>query len=146
MTQISPSSSGPQRAGSQYTLTCVALKTTSGLTSSAQIHWTGTTGAAIVTGSGIVLSGAVFDPRRTLQTVTFTSLSTAHAGVYSCDGTLSSPALTTDYRTTTSYTVTVSGIIYVAKIRGLRFAVLLICMILYMILMPFLLFSSTSNG
>ena len=109
MAQINPSSSGPQRAGSQFSLTCVALKTTSGLTGSAQTQWVGPSGAAVVTGGDIFVSGAVSETLRTLQMVTFTSLSTAHAGVYSCEGTLSSPALTTDYQTTSSYTVTVSG-------------------------------------
>ena len=109
MTQVNPSSTGPQRAGSQYTLTCAALKTTSGLTSPAQTRWVGPTGAAVVTGDDIVLASPVPEPLRTLQMVTFTSLSTAHAGVYSCEGTLSSPALTRDYQTTTSYTVIVSG-------------------------------------
>ena len=126
MIQISPSSSEPPRAGSQYTLTCIAVKITSGLTSSAQTHWTGPAGAAVITGGGILISGAVVEPLRTLQTVTFTSLSTVHAGVYSCDGTLSSPTLTIDYWTTMSYNVTVSGTIlwtYLLTIcvSGLRF-------------------------
>ena len=97
-------------AGSQYTLTCIALKTNSGLTSSAQTQWVGPSGTAVVTGGAITLASPVSEPTRTLQMVTFTSLSTAHAGVYSCEGTFASPALTTDYQANTSYTVTVSGI------------------------------------
>ena len=109
MTQIIPSSAGTQRAGSQYTLTCIALKSSSGLTSSAQILWTGPSGAAVMTEGGITLSDPVVESLRTSQTITFSSLSTAHAGVYNCQGILSSPALTTSYQTTTPYTVTISG-------------------------------------
>ena len=109
MTQITPSSTGTQRAGSQYTLTCVALKSSSGLTSSAQMLWTGPSGAAVMTGGSLTLSLPVIGPLRTIQTITFSSLSTAHAGVYNCQGTLSSPALTTDYQTTTLFILTLSG-------------------------------------
>ena len=110
MTQISPSSAGSQRAGSGYSLTCIALKTASGLTQSAQTLWRGPDGVAVVTGSSITVADPVYEPLRTRQTITFSSLSTAHSGVYTCEGTLSSPALTTAYQTTTPYTVAISGI------------------------------------
>ena len=109
MTQISPSSTGTQRAGSGYSLTCIALKTASGLTRSAQTLWRGPDGVAIITGGGITVADPVYESLRTRQTVTFSSLSTALAGVYTCEGTLSSPALTSPYQTTTSYTVSISG-------------------------------------
>lgn len=109
MTQINPSSAGTQRAGSGYSLTCIALKAASGLTRSAQTLWRGPDGVAIATGGSVTVADPVYESLRTLQTVTFSSLSTAHAGVYSCEGTLSSPALTSAYQATTSYTVTISG-------------------------------------
>ena len=109
LTQINPSASGVQTAGSQFTLTCVALKTSSGLTSSAQTLWTGPNATAVITGGSIVVTDPLFEPLRTVQIVTFSSLSTAHAGNYSCEGTLSSPALTTTYQTSTSYTITITG-------------------------------------
>ena len=109
MAQINPSSSGTQRAGSGYSLTCIAVKTTSGLTRSSQTLWRGPDGVTLVTGGSVTVSDPVYESLRTLQMITFSSLSTGHAGVYSCEGTLSSPALTTAYQTTASYTVTISG-------------------------------------
>lgn len=109
ITQINPSSAGTQRAGSGYSLTCIALKTASGLTQSAQTLWRGPDGVAVVTGGSITVADPVYESLRTRQTITFSSLSTAHAGVYTCEGTLSSPALTTPYQTTSSYTVAISG-------------------------------------
>ena len=111
-TQINPSIAGTQRAGSGYMQTCIAVKTASGLTRSVQTLWTGPNGDAVVTGGSITVADAMFEPLRTVQTVTFSPLSTIHAGVYSCEATLSSPALTTVYRTMSSYTVTVSGELY----------------------------------
>ena len=108
-TQINPSSAGTQRAGSGYSLTCIAVKTASGLTQSARTLWRGPDGVTVVTGGSITVADPVYESLRTRQTISFTSLSTAHAGVYTCDGTLSSPALTTPYQTTTSYTVAISG-------------------------------------
>ncbi len=113
MAQISPSSAGTQRAGSGYSLTCIALKTASGLTQSAQTLWRGPDGVAVVTGGGITVADAVYESLRTRQTVIFSSLSTAFAGVYSCKGSLSSLALTSPYQTTTSYTVAISGRLHV---------------------------------
>jgi hypothetical protein len=55
------------------------------------------------------VADAVYESLRTRQTVTFGSLSTAFAGVYTCEGSLSSPALTSPYQTTTSYTIGISG-------------------------------------
>lgn len=109
MTQINPSTSGTQTAGSQFNLTCIALKSSSGLTSFPQTFWTGPNAAAVVTGSGITVAEAVHEPLRTVQTITFSTLTTAHAGTYTCQGTLSSPALTTTYQTATMYTVTIAG-------------------------------------
>ena len=51
----------------------------------------------------------VFESLRTTHTISFSALSTADAGVYNCEGTISSPALTNAYQTMTSYTVTISG-------------------------------------
>lgn len=55
------------------------------------------------------MADPVRDPLRTVQTITFSTLTTAHAGIYSCQGTLSSPALTSAYQTVTSHTVTIAG-------------------------------------
>lgn len=110
MTQINPSSAGTQRAGIGYSLTCIAFKTASGLTRSAQTLWRGPDGDAVATGGSITIADPVYESLRTLQTVTFSPLFTAHAGVYNCEGILSSPALTSTYQTTTTYTVTISGI------------------------------------
>ena len=110
MVLISPSSTGSIAAGSEYTLTCIALKTASGLTNPAQTHWTGPSGAPVVTNNTIILGKALTESLRSVQNVTFSSLSTSEAGVYMCDSSLSSPALSTPYQTMESHTVTLSGI------------------------------------
>lgn len=110
MVLINPSSTGALTAGGEYTLTCVALKTANGLTQSPQTQWTGPNGAAVVTNGSTVLAGALSEPLRTVQNIIFGSLSTSDAGVYTCDSTFSSIALTTPYQTMESYAVTVLGI------------------------------------
>lgn len=134
MTQINPSSSGNQRAGSLYSLTCIAYKTASGLTRPAHILWRGPNGAPLVNSDSIIVSGAISVLLRTSQMITFTSLSTIHAGNYSCQGTLPSPALTTDFQSLTSYIVTVSG-----KSTCIRLSVNLVCYLHFR-------FSSTSKS
>ena len=113
MVLINPSITGSVTAGSLYTLTCIALKTTSGLTQSVQTQWTGPSGTPVIASSSAVLAGTISEPLRTIHNITFNSLYTRDAGVYSCESTLSSPALTTSYQTAQSYAVTVSGIIMV---------------------------------
>ena len=109
MVLINPSIAGTQIAGSAYTLSCIALKSVSGLTQSAQTQWIGPAGVPLATTGNIVVGGAVTGALTTTQNVTFSSLSTSDAGVYTCRSTLSSPALATPYQTMQTFTVTVSG-------------------------------------
>lgn len=106
---IDPSSTGTLTAGHTYNLTCIALKSVNGLTQPALTEWTGSSGAAVETGNNILLGSAVSESLRTVQRVTFSPLATSHAGVYSCQSTLHSDALTTPDTAVQSYTVTVSG-------------------------------------
>ena len=118
MILFNPSSSGAQTAGSRYTLDCIALKTASGLTQAAQTQWRGTNGMPVVTSGSFVLGDAVSEPLRTVQNITFGSLSTSDAGVYTCEVTLSSPALATPYQTMQTYTVIVSGTVELVRDNG----------------------------
>ena len=106
--QINPSRYGPQTTGSRLTLTCIAAKTVTGLTLSVETLWSGPNGTELMTSDTIIVADATMEPLRTIHTITFTSLATSHAGVYNCEVVLPSPALTTSYQTTTSYTVFVS--------------------------------------
>ncbi len=109
MVLINPSITGTQVAGSAYTLSCIALKSVSGLTQSAQTQWIGPNGAPLATNGNIVVDSAVTGSLRTTQNVTFSSLFTSDAGVYTCRSTLSSPALATPYQTMQTYTIIISG-------------------------------------
>lgn len=109
MVLINPSIAGTQVAGSAYTLSCIALKSVSGLTQTAQIQWMGPNGAPLATNSNIVVASAVTGSLTTTQNITFNSLFTSDAGVYTCRSTLSSPALTTPYQTMQMYTIIISG-------------------------------------
>ena len=112
MALVSSSATGIITAGSRYTLTCIALKTASGLTKSAQTQWIGPNGGPVASSGATVVSGVVFESLRTVQNITFSSLSTSDAGEYRCVSTLTSPALSTPYQTTTLHEVTVSGIFH----------------------------------
>lgn len=111
MVLINPSITGTPTAGSGYSLNCIALKSASGLTQPAQTQWRGPDGTPVVTNGNTVLASAVSEPLRTIQSITFGSLSTLDAGVYTCEATLSSPALTTPYQTMQLYAITVSGMV-----------------------------------
>ena len=106
--QINPSRYGPQTTGSRLTLTCIAVKTVTGLTLPVETLWSGPNGTELMTSDTIVVADATVEPLRTIHTITLTSLAASHAGVYNCEVALPSPALTTPYQTTTSYTVFVS--------------------------------------
>lgn len=112
MALISASATGVVTAGSRHTLTCIALKTASGLTKSAQTQWIGPDGAPVVASGSTVMSSAISESLRTIQNITFGSLSTSDAGEYRCVSTLTSPALSTPYQTAALHEVTVSGIFY----------------------------------
>ena len=106
--QVNPSRYGSLNTGSRLTLTCIAVKATTGLTLPAETSWFGPNGTKLMTSDSIIVADAVMEPLRTVHTITFTSLSTSHAGVYSCGASLSSPALTIPYQTMTSHTVLIS--------------------------------------
>lgn len=109
MVLINPSSTGIQTAGTAYTITCIALKSASGFSQSPQVMWRNPNGNLVANGGGITLGNPVSDSLRTVQALTFNTLSTSEAGAYSCEATLSSSALTTSYQVNQSHTVSVSG-------------------------------------
>ena len=111
MVLINPSTTGVVTAGSRYTLTCIALKTASGLTQFATTQWTGPDGSPIVTGGSVVLFGAATESLRTVQNITFGSIPTSDAGMYHCASSLTSPALSSPFQTAQSHAVIVSGIL-----------------------------------
>lgn len=119
MVLVNPSSTGTPSAGSIYTLTCIALKTVSGLTRSVQTLWTGPNGVPLVTNGSTVVAAAISESLSTTQNVTFGSLSTSDAGVYTCESTLSSPALTTPYQTMQTRAITILGTVSVLDIGGI---------------------------
>ena len=85
------SSSGTARAGMVYSLTCTVTKTVDGLINSPTATWT-TGGVAVTNGNGITVSTMSADASK-MAMLTFDLLRTSHDGRYSCDGTLTSPAL-----------------------------------------------------
>ena len=87
------SSSGTARAGMIYNLTCTVSKTVDGLINSPTATWT-TGGVAVSNGNEITVSTMTTD-EAAITTLTFDPLRTTHNHQYSCDGTLTSPALDT---------------------------------------------------
>ena len=90
---ITNSSSGTARAGMTYSLTCTVSKTVDGLINSPTATWT-TGGVAVSNGNAITVSTMITETTAT-STLTFDPLRTTQNGRYSCDGTLTSPALDT---------------------------------------------------
>ena len=97
------SQNGPLEAGSAgFTLTCTVSETISGFTGRPSAHW--------MTSSGPITPSITVTTTRDTTTatanLTFSSLHTSHAGLYTCQGTLVSPA-TADNITSTSDAVPV---------------------------------------
>ena len=103
------SEEGPVEAGSGgLTLTCTVRETISGLTNMPSAHWMGPSGP-VTSGEDIVVTEKVRDDTTATVTVTFSSLHTSHAGQYTCQGTVVTPAGVEDVTiTSTPNTVTVS--------------------------------------
>ena len=90
------------------TLTCTVRETISGLTNMPSAHWMGPSGP-VTSGEDIVVTEKVRDDTTATVTVTFSSLHTSHAGQYTCQGTVVTPAGVEDVTiTSTPNTVTVS--------------------------------------
>ena len=77
-----------------YNLTCNVSKIVGGLINSPTATWS-TGGETVSSENGIIVSTMSTDSAHIL-TLTFDPLKTSHEGRYSCDGTLTSPALETE--------------------------------------------------
>ena len=93
------SSSGIARAGMIYNVICTVSKTVDGLINSPTVTWT-TGGVAVTNGDGITVSTMTIN-ETAISTLTFDPLRTSHDDRYSCDGTLTSPALETELMSST---------------------------------------------
>ena len=76
-----------------YSLNCTVSKTVAGLINSPTATWT-IGGVAVANGNDITVSSAA-DDMSTTSMLTFDPLRTSHDGIYTCGGTLTSPALDT---------------------------------------------------
>ena len=97
------SGSGTARAGMVYSLTCTVSKIVDGLINSPTATWT-TGGEAVTSGNGITVSTMTIN-ETAVSTLIFDLLRTSHDGSYSCDGTLTSPALETELMRSTVKTL-----------------------------------------
>ena len=100
------SEDGPVEAGSGgLTLTCTVRETISGLTNMPSAHWMGPPNS-VVLGEDIVINQTHMTATVNL---TFSSLHASHAGEYTCQGTVVTPAGVEDVAIiSTPITVTVS--------------------------------------
>ena len=117
------SEDGSVEAGSEsLTLTCTVREVISGLTNMPSAHWRTTSGPFTsgddnnttetvarqdMLGEGIVVTETDRNATTVTVALTFSSLHTSHAGQYTCQGTLVSPA-TEDNITSTSDPVSVN--------------------------------------
>ena len=102
------SEAGPVEAGSAgLTLTCTVTEIISGLTNMPSAHWMGPSGP-VTSGDDIVVTETFSNATTVTVTFSFSSLHTSHAGLYTCQGTVVSPAAV-DGVISTAHTVTVSS-------------------------------------
>ena len=104
--RASVSRSGTARAGMIYSLTCTVSKI-SGFVNSPTATWT-TGGVAVSNGSDISVSSTSSDTSSS-STLTFDPLRTSHGNMYSCDGSLNSPALEEPLITSTTVILSVQS-------------------------------------
>ena len=89
------------------TLTCTVTEVISGLTNMPSAHWMGPSGP-VTSGDDIVVTETFSNDTTVTVTLSFSSLHTSHAGLYTCQGTVVSPAAVDDVTiTSTPSTVTV---------------------------------------
>ena len=103
------SQNGPLEAGSAgLTLTCTVSETISGLTNTPSAHWM-TSSGPVSSGEDITVTETFRNDTSARATLTFSSLHTSHAGLYTCQGTLISPPAADDITSTSdAVSVTVS--------------------------------------
>ena len=102
------SEDGPVEAGSAgLTLTCTVTEAILGLTNMPSAHWMVPSGP-VISGDDIVVTETFSNDTTVTVTLSFSSLHTSHAGLYTCQGTLVSPAAVDDVTiTSTPHTVAV---------------------------------------
>ena len=102
------SEAGPVEAGSAgLTLTCTVTEVISGLTNMPSAHWMGPSGP-VTSGDDIIVTETFTNDTTVTVTLSFSSLHTSHAGLYTCQGTVVSPAAVDDLTSTsTPNTITV---------------------------------------
>ena len=87
------SEAGPVEAGSAgLTLTCTVTEVISGLTNMPSAHWMGPSGP-VTSGDDIIVTETFSNETTVTVTLSFSSLHTSHAGLYTCQGTVVSPAI-----------------------------------------------------
>ena len=90
---VEASVTGPVLAGSEdLTLTCTVNEAIMGLTNIPSAQWMITSGLVTSGDDDITITETVIDDSMTIITLSFISLHTSHAGEYTCQGTLDSPA------------------------------------------------------
>ena len=102
------SEDGPVEAGSAgLTLTCTVSEVISGLTNMPSAHWSG----PVTSADDIVVTETVRNATTVSVALTFSSLHTSHAGQYTCQGTIVSPAAEDNITSTSdSISIDVRGI------------------------------------
>ena len=96
------SEAGPVEAGSAgLTLTCTVTEVTSGLTNVPSAQWMGPSGP-VTSGDDIVVTETFSNDMTVTVTLSFSSLHTSHAGLYTCQGTVVSPAAVDDVNITST--------------------------------------------
>ena len=89
------------------TLTCTVSEAISGLTDMPSAHWSMVSGGRVISGEDNITTETTRNTTAVTVALTFSSLHTSHAGQYTCQGTLVSPAAEENI-TSTSYPISVN--------------------------------------
>lgn len=106
---IFTSSQSAPSLGQTFIIHCVVSETVSGLSTRPVPQWLNNDGSNIVDGSGIILDGPNFQSTLTTLTMMFNALHTSHAGRYICQGSLTSPVLSSTLVKTEDYNITIQS-------------------------------------
>ncbi len=96
-------------AGEEYTLLCLASKTVSGLSNTPSLQWLDEDGSPVSNGGPVTVGEATAQSSGVSLSLTFSSLHVSHGGRYTCQASLSSPALETSLVKSTTSDVTLQS-------------------------------------
>lgn len=109
--------------GQSLRIRCLVSEAVSGLPTRPVLQWLNNDGSDIVVGNGISLDGPNSQSTLTTLVLMFSALRTSHAGRYICQGSLTSPALSSPLVKTADYNVSIQSELTSRSTLGTSFSI-----------------------